>query len=304
MNEEQTKHDKITPALKEAGWDRAPFKLALEQQVAPGRVEHDGRSHKPERADYVLMCGNRRLAVVEFMHFPTPQELLDLLKLTDDESPLEKACREVPFLPTARYYQERAVEGVIRALGRGQKNALITLATGTGKTFIAYQLVKKLVAAKWCRQKGETVIGLRKPRVLFLADRNILADQAKESFKFASPNECYRLEAGTDDPPMDRTVYFTLYQTLLGTGTGEGVGEGVGVGGGVGVGEELEVKFKKFPEWARDCRVLAGQDLLRQRDADGGGLPDPFCDGRSEGDADSQTPACVLGRHGQAQGLH
>ena len=41
MNEEQTKHDKITPALKEAGWDRAPFKLALEQQVAPGRVEHD-----------------------------------------------------------------------------------------------------------------------------------------------------------------------------------------------------------------------------------------------------------------------
>ena len=293
MNEEQTKHDKITPALKEAGWDRTPFRLALEQQVAPGRVEHDGRSHKPERADYVLMCGNRRLAVVEaksdektvdageaqarhyaealgvrfafatngnavrsfdlvagttadveFMHFPTPQELLDLLKLTDDESPLEKACREIPFLPTARYYQERAVEGVIRALGRGQKNALITLATGTGKTFIAYQLVKKLVAAKWCRQKGETVIGLRKPRVLFLADRNILADQAKESFKFASPNECYRLEAGTDDPPMDRTVYFTLYQTLL--GTGEGFDEG----------DALEVKFKKFPKDFFDLVII------------------------------------------------
>ena len=54
MNEEQTKHDKITPALKEAGWDCLPFKLALEQQVAPGRIEHDGRSHKPERVDVLV----------------------------------------------------------------------------------------------------------------------------------------------------------------------------------------------------------------------------------------------------------
>ena len=65
MNEEQTKHDKITPALKEAGWDCLPFKLALEQQVAPGRIEHDGRSHKPERADDVLLYRTRRPAVVE-----------------------------------------------------------------------------------------------------------------------------------------------------------------------------------------------------------------------------------------------
>lgn len=294
MNEEQTKHDKITPALKEAGWDTPPFKLALEQQVAPGRVEHDGRSHKPEKADYVLMYGNRRLAVVEaksdeksvdageaqarhyaealgvrfafstngnafrsydlvagttadveFMHFPTPQELLDLLNRTDDESPLEKACREIPFLPTARYYQERAVEGIIKALGRGQKNALITLATGTGKTFIAYQLVKKLVEAKWCRQNGQTIIGLRKPRVLFLADRNILADQAKESFRLGV-NECYRLEAGVDAPPMDRTVYFTLYQTLLGKSEAEALSE-----------EDVkEIKFKKFPKDFFDLVII------------------------------------------------
>ena len=65
MNEEQTEHGKITPALKAAGWDRAPFRLALEQQVAPGRIEHDGRSRKPEQADYVLMYGTRCLAVVE-----------------------------------------------------------------------------------------------------------------------------------------------------------------------------------------------------------------------------------------------
>ena len=295
MNEAQTRHDKIDPALRAAGWDKWPAKITLEQQVAPGRVEHDGRSHKPEKADYVLMYGNRRLAVVEaksdekpvdageaqarhyaealgvrfaystngnavrsydlvagttsdveFMHFPTPQELLDLLKLTDDESPLEKVCRDIPFMPTARYYQERAVEGIIKALGRGKKNALITLATGTGKTFIAYQLVKKLVEAKWCRQKGESIIGLRKPRVLFLADRNILADQAKESFKFPSTNECYRLEAGVDNPPMDRTVYFTLYQTLLGKAEADEIAEE----------DTKEIKFKKFPKDFFDLVII------------------------------------------------
>lgn len=292
MNEAQTRYNKIDPALKEAGWDTLPFRLAVEQQVAPGRVEHDGRSHKPEKADYVLMYGNRRIAVVEaksdeksvdageaqarhyaealgvrfaystngnavrsfdlvlgttsdieFMHFPTPQMLLDLLERTDEASELEKICREIPFLPTARYYQERAVEGVIKALGRGKKNALITLATGTGKTFIAYQLVKKLVEAKWCRQNGNTIIGFRKPRVLFLADRNILADQAKESFKFAV-NECYRLEAGDENPPMDRTVYFTLYQTLLGKGEAEEIGD------------NEEIKFKKFPKNFFDLVII------------------------------------------------
>ena len=295
MNEAQTRYAKIDPALKEAGWDTAPFRLVMEQQVAPGRVEHDGQSHRPEKADYVLMYGNRRLAVVEaksdeksvdageaqarhyaealgvrfaystngnavrsfdlvlgttsdieFMHFPSPQELLDLLKLTDDESPLEKICREIPFLPTARYYQERAVESVIRALGRGQKNALITLATGTGKTFIAWQLVKKLVEAKWSRQNGEGTIGFRTPRVLFLADRNILADQARESFKFAADKECFRLEAGMDDPPMDRTVYFTIYQTLLGKGEADELTD-----------EDVkEVRYRKFPKDFFDLVII------------------------------------------------
>ena len=280
MNEAQTRHDLIDPALHEAGWNTLPARIATEQQVAPGRVESDGKSHKPEKADYVLMYGNRRIAVVEaksdeksvdageaqarhyaealgvrfafstngkvvrsfdlvagttsdveFWHFPTPSELIDLLERTNEESLLEKICREIPFLTKTRYYQERAVEAVIKAIGRGKKNALITLATGTGKTFISYQLVKKLVEAKWNRKS----IGLRKPRVLFLADRNILADQAKESFIFA-PNECYRLSAATDSPPLDRTVYFTLYQTLLGRAEGDELGED----------DVKEVKFKRF----------------------------------------------------------
>lgn len=294
MNEAQTRHDLIDPALKEAGWNTLPARIALEQQVAPGRVESDGKSHKPEKADYVLMYGTRRIAVVEaksdeksvdageaqarryaealgvrfaystngravrsfdlvsgttsdveFLHFPTPAELCDLLARTDEESPLEKICREIPWKTSGnrgvRYYQERAVEGVIKALGRGKKNALITLATGTGKTFISFQLVWKLVQAKWTRKS----IGLKKPRVLFLADRNILANQAFESFDFPT-NECYRLKAETDNPPMDRTVYFSIYQTLLGKGESDELGEN----------ETQEVKFKKFPKDFFDLVII------------------------------------------------
>ena len=65
MNEAQTRHDLIDPALHEAGWNTLPARIATEQQVAPGRVESDGRSHKPQKADYVLMYGSRRVAVVE-----------------------------------------------------------------------------------------------------------------------------------------------------------------------------------------------------------------------------------------------
>ena len=268
LNEAQTRLNYIDPALRDAGWAESPFAMAVEQKVneiAPGRVESDGLSHKPLRADYVLMHGARRIAVVEAkrysegldageaqarhyaealgcrfafstngrdirffdlamgtahdvggMFFPTPAELLLLLESADDANALVRVTREIPWARPGgreiRYYQERAVENAIRALGDGQKNILVTLATGTGKTMIAFQLVWKLVQAKWRRDS----LGLRKPRVLFLADRNILADQAMETFDAFAKGECFRLEAGCDDPPLDRTVYFTLYQTLLG----------------------------------------------------------------------------------------
>lgn len=63
MNEAQTRHDLIDPALHEAGWNTLPARIATELQVAPGRVESDGCSHKPQKADYVLMYGSRRVAV-------------------------------------------------------------------------------------------------------------------------------------------------------------------------------------------------------------------------------------------------
>lgn len=147
--------------------------------------------------------------------FPSPEELVQKYG-KDTRSELEKRCADIPFSRGGGkfpyYYQQRAVEAVIRKLGNGEKRALLTLATGTGKTFIAYQLCHKLVEAKWSNGRK---LGDKEPQVLFITDRNILADQAQGDFYFPE-RSCFRYLAGTEKVPMDRKVYFTLFQTLLG----------------------------------------------------------------------------------------
>lgn len=273
MNEEQTRFDLIDMALRQAGWATAPARVAPEQ-YAPGRVQSGGRQ-KALRADYVLMYGKRRIAVVEakaayrtydqgetqaryyasalgvrFAYstnghkvlridmltqetatfeieaFPTPVELLAMLEKSEADDPaLVKACQQVPWAVAGekrmRYYQERAVKAAIAALGKGAKRILLTLATGTGKTFIAFQFVHKLISVKW----SLAGMGKRPPRVLFLTDRNNLAGQAMESFTLAEG--CYRLKPNDTKPPLYHSVYFTLYQTLLGEAdAGENGSEG------------------------------------------------------------------------------
>src|SRR6185437_5091589 len=78
----------------------------------------------------------------------------------------------------ARYYQVNATQAVLDEVAEGQKRGLLTVATGTGKIFIAFQLAWKLFHARWNRTGEPT----RRPRILFLADRNILADQAYNAF--------------------------------------------------------------------------------------------------------------------------
>lgn len=77
-----------------------------------------------------------------------------------------------------RYYQELAVAKSLDAVAKSQDRILLTLATGTGKTFISFQIAWKLYQSRW----NITRDGTRRPRILFLADRNILADQAFNSF--------------------------------------------------------------------------------------------------------------------------
>jgi len=76
-----------------------------------------------------------------------------------------------------RYYQEIAVNRVLEAIANEKTRILLTLATGTGKTMLAFQIAWKLYQTRWNISKSE-----RRPRILFLADRNILANQAFNGF--------------------------------------------------------------------------------------------------------------------------
>lgn len=106
-----------------------------------------------------------------------------------------------------RYYQQIAINRVVEAIGRGQRRILVTMATGTGKTTVAFQISWKLWSSRWNRT-GEH----RKPRILFLADRNILIDQPKDGIFAAFGDARYKIESG--EVIHSREMYFAIYQAL------------------------------------------------------------------------------------------
>ncbi len=110
-----------------------------------------------------------------------------------------------------RYYQEAAIIQVIRRLMRGQRRVLLTMATGTGKTFVAFQIIWKLMKSGWLNRLHQD----RPGRVLFLADRRVLRDQAYNSFSpFGDSTSDPRLVIQDRDVKLTRDLYFGIYQTL------------------------------------------------------------------------------------------
>ncbi|MEO9781632.1 MAG: DEAD/DEAH box helicase family protein [Sedimentitalea sp.] len=157
--------------------------------------------------------------------FPTPDELWDRTFATNND--WRERFGAVEFETDGgkwelRYYQHKAVNAALESLAKGDRRILLTLATGTGKTSIAFQIAWKLFQAKW-NLSGEPV---RRPRILFLADRNILADQAYNAFS-AFPNDAVtRIDPGTirknKGVPKNASLFFTIFQTFM-TGEGEPV---------------------------------------------------------------------------------
>lgn len=114
-----------------------------------------------------------------------------------------------------RYYQDLAVDRVMEAIAHDQQRVLLTLATGTGKTFIAFQIAWKLFHSRWNLSREPT----RRPRILFLADRNILADQAYNAFSSFPEDALIRI--APDDikkkgkVPKNGSIFFTIFQTFM-----------------------------------------------------------------------------------------
>jgi type I restriction enzyme R subunit len=121
-----------------------------------------------------------------------------------------------------RYYQEIAVKNTLEALALGKERILLTLATGTGKTAIAFQIAWKLFQTRWNLKRD----GSRRPRILFLADRNILANQAFNSFSAFPEDALVRIspkeisKKGT--VPTNGSIFFTIFQTFMSGTDSEG----------------------------------------------------------------------------------
>ena len=154
----------------------------------------------------------------EVAQYPTPDELW--ARTFTEPSPWRDRFAAVPFedkggffLP--RYYQDIAVEKVLEAVAENKPRILLTLATGTGKTFIAFQIAWKLFQSRWNRSGQPN----RRPRILFLADRNILANQAFNAFSAFPEDALVRIEPGDikkkGKVPKNGSLFFTIFQTFM-----------------------------------------------------------------------------------------
>ncbi len=154
----------------------------------------------------------------EIAAYPTPDELWAMTFAEQD------AWRDrfagVPYEDKGgshpgRYYQDIATERVLHAISAGLMRILLALATGTGKTFIAFQIAWKLFHSRWNLSGQPT----RRPRILFLADRNILANQAYNAFSAFPEDAMVRIKPEDirkkGKVPKNGSLFFTIFQTFM-----------------------------------------------------------------------------------------
>lgn len=155
--------------------------------------------------------------------FPTPDELWALINEPKNE--LIDEFRAVDFesrggTEPVRYYQQKAVENVLEGIAKGDNRLLLTLATGTGKTKIAFHIAWKLFQTRWNIQGDKK----RRPRILFLADRNILANQAFNEFSPFPEDALVRIKPDEvrkkGKVPTNGNIFFTIFQTFETESTG------------------------------------------------------------------------------------
>jgi type I restriction enzyme R subunit len=147
----------------------------------------------------------------ELDSFPGPEELWERLRGGQelDEEAAERLLTPSHHLSgkSPRYYQEIAINRVVQSVLQGKRRVLLTMATGTGKTLVAFQICWKLWNARWNRTGSH-----RRPRILYLADRNILVDDPKDK-TFAPFGEArWKIENGQIS--KGREMYFAIYQAI------------------------------------------------------------------------------------------
>jgi len=160
--------------------------------------------------------------------FLSPQELWNKTypqgTVTEQAEQWRDKFSSIPFEDKSgtwqpRYYQEIAVRNTLEAVAQGKDRILLTLATGTGKTAIAFQIAWKLFYTRWNLSAKTSEYKKRRPRILFLADRNILANQAFNSFSAFPEDALIRISPKeirkTGKVPTNGSIFFTIFQSFM-----------------------------------------------------------------------------------------
>jgi type I restriction enzyme R subunit len=145
--------------------------------------------------------------------FPTPAELWSRLRVGEkikDDTVADRLLTPANLTTgrEPRYYQRIAIDRAVQSILQGRKRVLLTMATGTGKTDVAFQICWKLWSSKW-NAKGDPT---RKPRILYLADRNFLVDDPKDKTFSAFGDARHKIEGG--NAVFSREMYFATYQSI------------------------------------------------------------------------------------------
>ncbi len=204
-------------AVIEAKSDRLPVGEGVAQAknyAEKLRLDYTFSTNGKEIYQICMKNGDEELIAV----FPSPEELWNKVFSTQNE--WRDKFNSVPFedvggTKSARYYQEIAINKALNTIAEEKNRILLTLATGTGKTFIAFQIAWKLFHSRWNLKRD----GSRRPRILFLADRNILANQAFNAFSAFPEDALVRISPKDirkkGRVPTNGSIFFTIFQTFM-----------------------------------------------------------------------------------------
>jgi type I restriction enzyme R subunit len=204
---------------------RRDFPLAVVEAKPEYKTAADGLQQAKNYAEMLglhFAYASNGPEIIEFDYFtgleksvtgyPSPEELWnryrDGKKLKDDNA-VQQLLTPINFAlkQGERYYQQIAINRVVEAIVTGQRRVLLTMATGTGKTPVAFQICWKLWNARWNRTREH-----RRPKILYLSDRNILIDDPKDKIFAQFGDARAKIEFG--NAIKSREIYFAIYQAL------------------------------------------------------------------------------------------
>jgi type I restriction enzyme, R subunit len=211
-------------------------KLAVIEAKARDKLDTEGVGQAKAYAEKLLArfaysTNGRRIYQIDMEtgvegyveNYPTPDELW--LRVFAKPNAWRDLFSAIPFEDKGgqwqdRYYKHNAVQNVLEAIATNKQRILLTLATGTGKTSIAFQIAWTLFKTRWNLNREP----IRLPRILFLADRNVLADQAYNAFSaFGEDGARARIKPEEirqhGRVPKNASIFFTIFQTFM-SGTG------------------------------------------------------------------------------------